>query len=174
MGCKWDGMLSHFLDSFQMQYTYFLHFGDPSVTWLLISGPPSQQQIKPSMWSTPLSTCSRREQCKWRCFCSGDDGGGGGGDDGDGGCDGDGDGGGADYISPDHACTLRPEKTVLGVPLYGRAFSLLNPNSNRWARIFKSNIILTTNIPMMEWRFSHVCIFFRMGAPARDTSFQVI
>jgi len=35
-----------------------------------------------------------------------------------------------------------PEKTVLGVPLYGRAFSLLNPNSNR------------------------------MGAPAKDTSFQ--
>jgi len=35
-----------------------------------------------------------------------------------------------------------PAKTVLGVPLYGRAFSLLNPNSNR------------------------------MGAPARDTSFQ--
>ena len=86
----------------------------------------------------------------------------------------DGDGSGADYISPDHACTLRPEKTVLGVPLYGRAFSLLNPNSNRCARIFKSTIILTTNIPMMEWRFSHVCIFFRMGAPARDTSFQVI
>ena len=56
---------------------------------------------------------------------------------------------GADYISPDHACTLRPEKTVLGVPLYGRAFSLLNPNSNRWAKRFKSNI-LTTNIPMME------------------------
>ena len=55
-----------------------------------------------------------------------------GGDDGDDDCgDGDGDGGGADYISPDHACTLRPEKTVLGVPLYGRAFSLLNPNSNR-------------------------------------------
>ena len=38
----------------------------------------------------------------------------------------------------------RPEKTVLGVPLYGRAFSLVNPNSNR------------------------------MGAPARDTSFQVL
>jgi len=36
----------------------------------------------------------------------------------------------------------KPEKTVLGVPLYGRAFSLKNPNSNR------------------------------MGAPAKDTSFQ--
>lgn len=36
----------------------------------------------------------------------------------------------------------KPEKTVLGVPLYGRAFSLQNPNSNR------------------------------MGAPAKDTSFQ--
>lgn len=35
-----------------------------------------------------------------------------------------------------------PSKTVLGVPLYGRAFSLMNPNSNR------------------------------MGAPAKDTSFQ--
>ena len=83
-----------------------------------------------------------------RLWPSDDDGGGGGGggDDGDGGVD----GGGADYIYPDHTCTLRPEKTVLGVPLYGRAFSLLNPNSNRRARIFKSNIILTTNIPMME------------------------
>lgn len=36
----------------------------------------------------------------------------------------------------------RPEKTVLGVPLYGRAFTLINPNSNL------------------------------MGAPAKDTSFQ--
>lgn len=36
----------------------------------------------------------------------------------------------------------KPEKTMLGVPLYGRAFSLRNPNSNR------------------------------MGAPAKDTSFQ--
>jgi len=36
----------------------------------------------------------------------------------------------------------KPEKTVLGVPLYGRAFTLANPNSNK------------------------------MGAPALDTSFQ--
>jgi len=36
----------------------------------------------------------------------------------------------------------KPEKTMLGVPLYGRAFTLRNPNSNR------------------------------MGAPAKDTSFQ--
>ena len=37
----------------------------------------------------------------------------------------------------------RPEKTVLGVPLYGRAYTLGNTNSNK------------------------------MGAPAKDTSFQV-
>merc|ERR1712180_402780 len=36
----------------------------------------------------------------------------------------------------------KPEKTVLGVPLYGRAFTLMNPNSNK------------------------------MGAPAKSTSFQ--
>ena len=37
----------------------------------------------------------------------------------------------------------KPEKTVLGVPLYGRAFTLANPNSNK------------------------------IGAPAKDTAFQV-
>lgn len=36
----------------------------------------------------------------------------------------------------------KPEKTVLGVPLYGRAYTLMNPNSNK------------------------------MGAPAKDTAFQ--
>jgi len=36
----------------------------------------------------------------------------------------------------------KPEKTVLGVPLYGRAYKLMNPNSNK------------------------------MGAPAKDTAFQ--
>ena len=51
-----------------LSQSYPPHFLIFDVTWLLISGPPSQQRIKPSMWSTPLSTCSRREQCKWRCF----------------------------------------------------------------------------------------------------------
>ena len=37
----------------------------------------------------------------------------------------------------------KPEKTVLGVPLYGRAYTLVNPNSNK------------------------------MGAPAKKTAFQV-
>ena len=36
-----------------------------------------------------------------------------------------------------------PKKTVLGVPLYGRAYTLVNPNSNK------------------------------MGAPAKETAFQV-